>query len=209
MSHGGIFIALEGGECVGKSTQLQALAEKLRAAGKSVVTTREPGGTEGAEAIRDLILNGEEDRWTAQTEALLFAAARADHVNKLIRPSLARGNWVLCDRFLESSRAYQGYASYVGDNSVRALHEMGSGGLLPDRVLLLDLGEADLVERFSERGEEGEDRIELRESAFHRVVRNAFRSFAEEEPERIRLINASGTQEEVTEKLWKEIEDLI
>ena len=209
MTDSGVFIALEGGEGVGKSTQLAALADRLRAGGKRVVTTREPGGTEGAEAIRDLVLTGSSDRWTPQSEALLFAAARADHVARLIQPALSRGDWVLSDRFLESSRAYQGAASGVGDAVVRALHEAGSGGLLPHRVLLLDLDDDALADRLRRRGNDGDDRIELRQGNFHHDVRAAFRSFAEAEPERIRLIDAGGEADEVTDRLWAAIGDLL
>ena len=132
----GRFISLEGGEGAGKSTQIRLLAEALEARGKHVVVTREPGGTEGAEAIRALLLSGGQDRWNDATEALLFAAARADHVAKLIRPALDRGDWVLCDRFVDSTRAYQGGAGGMADADILMLHQIGSGGLLPDRTLL-------------------------------------------------------------------------
>jgi len=140
----GRFIALEGGEGTGKSTQVKALAAELSRRGIDVVTTREPGGTVGAEAIRDLLLEGAADRWTPESEALLFAAARADHVAKLIRPAIEQGQWVLSDRYIDSSRAYQS-ASGLLDDDLMTLHRIGSGGLLPDRVLLLELpgGEAE------------------------------------------------------------------
>jgi dTMP kinase len=135
----GRFISLEGGEGVGKSTQLRRLAAALRERGIDVVETREPGGSPGAEAIRSLLLQGDEDRWTAGSEALLFAAARADHVAKLIEPAVAAGRWVLSDRFLDSSIAYQGGAGGLGAETIRTLHRIGSDGYLPDRTLLLDL----------------------------------------------------------------------
>ena len=135
----GKFITLEGGEGVGKSTQLKALAEAIRARGHSVVTTREPGGSPGAEAIRALLMTGDADRWSPRAEALLFAAARADHVEKTIRPALARGEWVLCDRFIDSTRAYQGGAGGLSDSDIMALHGVGSAGLMPDRTLVLTL----------------------------------------------------------------------
>ncbi len=209
MPERGVFISLEGGEAVGKSTQIAALAEKLRLAGKRVVTTREPGGTAGAEAIRDLILKGEGDRWTGRTEALLFAAARADHVARLIRPAVERGDWVLCDRFLESSRAYQGAASALGDEAIGTLHDIGSEGFRADRVLVLDLDDSARAERLKGRGSAGDDRIELRDARFHDKVRDAFRQFAAEEPERIRLVDAGGDPAEVTERLWDAISDLV
>lgn len=209
MADRGKFLVLEGGEGVGKSTQLALLRDRLMNAGKSVVTTREPGGTDGAEAIRRLILEGEGDRWTAQTEALLFAAARADHVARLIRPVLAEGSWVVCDRFLESSRAYQGLASGLGDAVICALHEAGSGGLLADRVIVLDIDTDKQAARLASRDGCEADRIERRDDQFHRQVRQAFRHFAEEEPERIRLIDASGSREDVADRIWQDIEDML
>ena len=124
---------------MGKSTQIRRLAEVLSERGIEVVTTREPGGTEGAEAIRGLLMSGGQDKWNDATEALLFAAARADHVAKLIRPSVATGKWVLCDRFVDSTRAYQGGAGGISDVDILDLHRVGSGGLLPDRTIVLDL----------------------------------------------------------------------
>lgn len=133
----GRFITLEGGEGVGKTTQLRVLAEALRARGIEVVTTREPGGSEGAEAIRRLLLEGGEDRWSAPAEALLFAAARTDHVDKLVRPATQEGKWVLSDRFLDSSLAYQGGAGGLGIEAVRAINAFGIESCFPDRTLLL------------------------------------------------------------------------
>ncbi len=208
MGHG-VFITLEGGEGVGKSTQLRAVADCLNRLGKSVVVTREPGGTAGAEAIRNLLLDGASDRWTAQSEALLFAAARADHVARLIRPAVARGDWVLCDRFLESSRAYQGVASGLGDDAICALHRIGSGDFKADRVLVLDMDDATADHRLAGRGGAGTDRIEGRDADFHSRVRAAFRSFALAEPARIRLIDASGSPDAVTNALMAALSDLL
>jgi dTMP kinase len=203
----GIFITLEGGEGVGKSTQLRALADRLTALGKSVAVTREPGGTVGAESIRHLLLSGEGERWTPQSEALLFAAARADHVAHLIKPALARGDWVLCDRYLESSRAYQGAALGLGDDAICALHRIGSHDFQADRVLVLDLSEASAAARLSARG--GGDRIEDRGTAFHGKVRAAFRDMAAAEPERFRLIGADAPIGDVTDALMAAIADLL
>ncbi len=150
----GRFISLEGGEGAGKSTQLMQLASSLRGRGIDVVETREPGGSAGAEAIRALLLQGEEDRWTPGAEALLFAAARADHVAKLIKPALAEGKWVISDRFLDSSIAYQGGAGGLGTEVIRQLHRIGSGGFLPDRTLLLELPAQAAAERASSATEE-------------------------------------------------------
>ena len=143
----GRFITLEGGEGVGKSTQLKALSEALRRRGLDVIETREPGGSPGAEAIRALLLQGEIERWTAEAEALLFAAARSDHVARTISPALERGAWVVCDRFLDSSIAYQGIVGGVGAEAIRRLHEVGSHGFLPDRTLLLHLDAMDAAAR--------------------------------------------------------------
>ena len=132
----GRFISLEGGEGAGKSTQAVRLASALKARGVACVVTREPGGSEGAEAIRGLLMQGDVARWSPHTEALLFAAARADHVEKRIRPAMERGQWVICDRFVDSNRAYQGIGG-IDYAAILALHGFGSGGLLPDRTLVL------------------------------------------------------------------------
>jgi dTMP kinase len=205
----GRFISLEGGEGVGKSTQLKRLAEALRSRGLEVVETREPGGSAGAEAIRALLLQGEEDRWTAGAEALLFAAARADHVAKLIEPALAEGKWVISDRFLDSSIAYQGGAGGVGPAIIRQLHEVGSGGLLPDLTLLLELPGNAAAERAVERDGGGGDRIGSREPGYHSGVAAAFHQIAEEEPHRFRIVDASGPPNEVTERLLAALRDLL
>jgi len=169
----GRFISLEGGEGAGKSTQLRALAAALRARGVEVVETREPGGSEGAEAIRTLLLTGGADRWSPRAEALLFAAARADHVEKTIRPALERGAWVLSDRFLDSSRAYQG-ASELTDADILALHRIGSNGFLPDRTLFLTLPEEEASARARSRDGNAADRIGGRDRDFHLAVATAF-----------------------------------
>ena len=205
----GRFITLEGGEGAGKSTQLKRLAEALRARGREVVETREPGGSPGAEAIRELLLDGPSDRWGASTEALLFAAARADHVEKLIRPALAEGKWVLCDRFLDSSLAYQGGAGGVGEDAVRQLHAIGSGGLLPDRTLLLVLAGSAAAERARTRDAGESDRIGGRDAAFHAAVADCFARLAANDPQRIRSIDAGGSAEEVAQRLLAAVEDLL
>ena len=204
----GRFITLEGGEGAGKSTQLRALAAALREAGFEVIETREPGGSEGAEAIRTLLLTGGADRWSARAEALLFAAARADHVEKTIRPALERGAWVLSDRFLDSSRAYQGQ-DVLTDADILALHRIGSEGFLPDRTFLLTLPEEEAAGRAKARDGEASDRIGGRASTFHRAVADAFGRFAVQEPERFRTIDASGPEEEVTTRLLSALADLL
>lgn len=205
----GRFISLEGGEGVGKSTQARRIAAAIRARGHEVVETREPGGSPGAESIRQLLLQGEEERWTASAEALLFAAARADHVARLIEPALARGAWVICDRFLDSSLAYQAGAGGVCAEAIRTLHTIGSGGLLPDRTLLLHLAAAAASERASLRDGGAGDRIGSRGEAYHARVAAAFRAIAEEEPERFRIVDAEGAAEAVTERLLEATKDLF
>ena len=203
----GCFISLEGGEGVGKSTQVQALAEALRQFGVDVLVTREPGGSEGAEKIREMLLAGDDDRWSAQAEALLFAAARADHVDKLIRPALHGGQWVLSDRFVDSSLAYQGGAGGLGLDAVRAVNAFGVGECFPDRTLVLALAEGGA--RARARDNEESDRIGGRPEGYHRKVDLAFRQIAAEEPERMRIVDASGEPSDVTERLLAEIADLL
>lgn len=193
----GRFIALEGGEGVGKSTQGRLLAEALRSRGLDVVTTREPGGTAGAEAIRSMLLSTEGDGWGARAEALLFAAARADHVEKLIRPAVARGAWVICDRFVDSSRAYQGGGGGLSDTDVMALHRISSEGLLPDLTVLLAVRPEVSAERLALRDGGQADRIGGRGADYHARVAAAFRGFAQAEPHRFALIDAEGSPSEV------------
>lgn len=206
---GGRFITLEGGEGVGKSTQARALVLALRARGHAVVETREPGGSAGAEAIRALLLDGAGDRWGAGAEALLFAAARADHVEKTIRPALADGAWVVSDRFVDSSRAYQGGASGIGDDAVMALHQIGSGGLMPDRTLVLGLPIDDAADREAARDRGRPDRFARREGAYHGKVHACFARLAAAEPGRVRHVDATGAVDDVTARLLAAVEDLL
>jgi dTMP kinase len=205
----GRFISLEGGEGVGKSTQARRLAAALRARGIDLVETREPGGSPGAEAIRSLLLQGEEERWTPEAEALLFAAARADHVARTIKPALNRGQWVLSDRFLDSSVAYQGGAGKLGPNAIRTLHSFGSAGFLPDRTLLLDLPAKAAAARAVQRDGNPGDRIGSRGADYHAAVAAAFRDIAEAEPHRVRRVDAKGSPEKVTERLLIELDELL
>jgi dTMP kinase len=193
----GRFVALEGGEGVGKSTQLRLLADALRARGHGVVTTREPGGTPGAEAIRTMLLDPSGHGWGPPAEALLFAAARADHVARLIRPALERGDWVLTDRYLDSTRAYQGGGSGLADADLITLHRIGSGGLLPDRTVLLELDPALVAQRLAARDQGRSDRIGGRNAAYHARVAAAFRRFADAEPARFAVVDAGGTPDAV------------
>lgn len=207
MSERGRFITLEGGEGVGKSTQLKALAQALRERGIDLVVTREPGGSEGAEKIRDLLLTGDEERWSPQAEALLFAAARADHVDKVIRPAVLAGKWVLSDRFIDSSLAYQGGAGELGIDAVRTVNAFGINEWFPDRTLVLALAEGGA--RARARDNEDSDRIGGRPEGYHQKVDLAFRQIAAEEPRRVRIVDASGEPDEVTQRLLEAIADLI
>jgi dTMP kinase len=205
----GRFITLEGGEAVGKSTQAKRLAAMLRARGLDVVETREPGGSPGAEAIRGLLLSGAVDRWEARAEALLFAAARSDHVARTILPALDAGQWVLCDRFVHSSIAYQGLVGGLGEAQIAALHEVGSQGLLPDRTLILHLGSAEAARRMSLRDGDRPDRFGARDAAYHLAINSAFEALAAADPARLRLVDAAGEANEVTSRLLQALGDLL
>ena len=205
----GRFISLEGGEGVGKSTQLAALAEALTGRGLTVLVTREPGGSPGAEAIRNLLLEGDESRWNSRAEALLFAAARSEHIDKTILPALERGEWVLSDRFLDSSLAYQGEAGGLGIAAVRNLHRFGSLDYLPDRTLVLQLDETEAGARARIRDGHAGDRIGSRPPSYHAAVEAGFRAMAAKEPGRVRLIDASGPAATVTARLLYALGDLL
>ena len=204
----GRFIVFEGGEGVGKSTQSRMLAEALRGLGIEVVTTREPGGTPGAEAIRALLLATDGPGFGARAEALLFAAARADHVETLIRPALARGAWVVCDRYLDSSRAYQGGGGGLEDADILTLHRIGSAGLLPDCTILLTLDPAEAAARVMRRDAGALDRIGGRAAEYHARVAAAFRLFADAEPARFAVIAAAGAPEDVHARVLAMVERL-
>lgn len=190
MTHGK-FITLEGGEGAGKSTQVSLLAEALRASGLNVHTTREPGGSPGAEDIRKLLVVGDAGRWDALSEAFLHFAARRDHVQKTILPNLEEGTWVLSDRFLDSTMAYQGYAQGLGRDAIETLAKLTLGDFLPDMTLILDLDVETGLARAAAR-HDGEDRYERLGTAFHNSLRDAFRDIAQREPERCVAIDANG-----------------
>lgn len=196
----GRFIAFEGGEGAGKSTQARLLAEALRGHGLDVLLTREPGGTPGAEAIRGLLLDPPGDGWDAEAEALLFAAARADHVARVIRPAIEAGRWVVSDRFLDSSRAYQGGGGGLSDADVLALHRIGSRGLLPDLTVLIEVAPDVAAARLAHRDGGASDAIGGRQAAYHADVAAAFARIAETEPQRFARI-ASGSTPQATHAL--------
>ncbi len=191
----GVFITFEGGEGAGKTTQLQTLRRALERRGVAVTATREPGGTAGAEAIRELVLDGAVERWSHGVEALLMTAARLDHVERLIAPALAAGQWVLSDRFSDSTRVYQGIAGGLGRARIDALIDLFLPSPRPDLTLLLDLPvEAGLARR---AGAGGGSRFEARDRAFHERVRAGFLELATAEPQRFAVIDAAGPGERV------------
>ena len=192
-------ITFEGGEGAGKSTQVQRLAAALTATGITVVVSREPGGTVGAEAIRSLLVNGPPERWLPLSETLLLLAARLDHVERRIRPALAAGQWVLCDRFVDSTRVYQGMAGTVGVELVNRLQAATIGDLAPDLTLILDVP---VEVGLARRGRSApESRFEDKGIAFHQRVRDGFLQLAAEEPARCRVIDGSGDADAVAAAL--------
>lgn len=192
----GFFISFEGGEGAGKSTQIRRLAERLRAAGHDVVVTREPGGSAGAEAIRELLVNGSADRWSPVTETLLMYAARRDHVERVIRPGLAEGKVVLCDRFADSTRAYQGAGGDAPASLIASLEEHVLNGTIPALTLILDLPAEVGLHRAEARG--GAARFESKGLDFHQRLRAGYLEIARREPERCVVIDADAQIDAVT-----------
>ena len=205
----GKFIALEGGEGAGKSTQARLLAETLRHRGVHVVITREPGGTPGAEAIRSLLLQTKGDGWLPRAEALLFAAARSDHVERLIEPSLADGKWIICDRFVDSSRAYQGGPGGLSDDEIMLLHRVGSRGLVPDITLLIEVTPEEAAKRLKNRDAGIADRIGGRSEAYHARVAQAFGQLADAEKQRFVRIDGNGRTDTTHALIVAAIEPLL
>lgn len=196
----GQFITLEGGEGAGKTTQAERLSEALNSAGIETLLTREPGGTFGAEAIRDLVLSGSQDRWDGMTELLLMYAARIDHVERLIRPALERGVWVISDRFSDSTMAYQGYARGLGAARVKELHDVIMNGFEPDLTLLFDMDPVLAMGRVESRGETL-SRFDAEEIDFHKKLRAAFLEIADHNTSRIFTIDAGQPRDAVTARM--------
>jgi len=203
LSGTGRFVTLEGGEGAGKTTQIRRLADALRADGRGVLVTREPGGSPGAEEIRGLIVSGEPGRWDPMTEALLLYAARRDHLERTIRPALAAGRWVLCDRFADSTMAYQGYGHGLGRQAIIDLHRAAIGDVRPDLTLILDLPVEIGLRRAAGRGGAGraEDRFDRMGALFHQRLRDGFLDIARHEPDRCRVVDAARDADAVAADL--------
>lgn len=199
----GHFITFEGGEGTGKSTQASMLADRLKAFGINVHLTREPGGSPGAEAIRHVLLSGAAKALGAEAETMLFAAAREDHVINTIAPALARGQWVISDRFSDSTRVYQGVLGQVDARMIRRLEKLTIGDTRPELTIILDLpAEEGLARAGARRGKEKADRFESETLEFHQKLRDAYRQLSVEEPERCVLIDASAPRDAVGKAIW-------
>lgn len=207
----GLFISFEGGEGAGKSTQIRTLAETLRARGMQVVVTREPGGSAGAEAVRHVLLSGAAEEFGVRMEAMLFAAARNDHVEEVIRPALEKGAVVLCDRFLDSSRVYQGTTGNLEPEFIETLQRIAIDGTMPDMTLIFDIAASTGLARARSRADEGAapDRFEKEEIETHEKRREAYLDIALAEPRRCRIVNADQTEEKVREDVLSFVEPLL
>ena len=206
----GRFITFEGGEGGGKSTHAKLLGEKLEKAGIEVVLTREPGGSPGAEIIRHVLLSGAAKPLGAETEAILFAAARDDHVKATIEPALEAGKWVICDRFLDSTRVYQGMLGHVDPRLIRGLERVTVGETMPDLTLILDVPVEIGLERASaRRGAAAVDRFEAENVEFHEKLRGSYAALAKLEPDRCVLIDATQSKEVVQDTIWKAVSDRL
>jgi dTMP kinase len=205
----GLFITFEGGEGAGKSTQIKRLAETLRARGLDVIVTREPGGSPGAEAVRHVLLSGAAEPLGAAMEAMLFAAARSDHVEQVIRPALEGGKIVLCDRFMDSTRVYQGTAVGLGPDFLMPLEMVAINGMVPDLTLILDLDPAEGLRRAASRNSTGPDRYEKETLVLHQARRKAFLEIARNEPERCKLIDAAREPDEIAKDVLGAVTELV
>ena len=206
----GHFITFEGGEGSGKSTHARSLAQRLKSAGIEVVLTREPGGSTGAEIIRHILLSGIAKPLGAETEAILFAAARDDHVRSTILPALDAGHWVICDRFIDSTRVYQGALGNVDQRLIRSLERVTVGSAYPELTFILDVpAEIGLARAKSRRGQDAADRFEAKLPEFHEKLRLAYKALAAEEPERCVLIDGRAPREAVAEQIWSAVRERL
>ncbi|MGY4308865.1 dTMP kinase [Bradyrhizobium sp. USDA 4369] len=206
----GRFVTFEGGEGAGKSTQIKMLAARLESEGMRVVLTREPGGSPGAEIMRHLVLSGMGKLLGAEAETLLFAAARDDHVRNVILPALSQGSWVLCDRFFDSTRAYQGSQGKVAPDVLNAMQRVTIGDLKPDLTLILDVPvEVGLKRAAARRGAGAPDRFEAEDIKFHKGLRDAFHKIAADDPKRCVLIDATAGPEPVSLLVWDAVRERL
>lgn len=206
----GRFITFEGGEGAGKSTQINKLADRLKAARMRILVTREPGGSPGAEIMRHLVLSGMGKLLGPEAETLLFAAARDDHVRTVIQPALSQGIWVLCDRFADSTRAYQGSLGRVPDGLINAMQRVTIGDLKPDLTVILDLPvEIGLQRAATRRGNAAPDRFEGEDLKFHQGLRDAYRKIAAEDPARCALIDANSDPDTVAGRVWTALRERL
>ncbi len=205
----GLFVTFEGGEGTGKSTQVQLLVTMLRGQGRHVVQTREPGGTPEAEALRNLLVNGSTDRWSPAAEALLNYAARDTHLQKVIRPALLMSDTVICDRFMDSTRAYQGYAGNCDMALLDELERTIVGPTRPDLTLIFDLDPVEGLARAKSRSDGAEDRYERKGLVFHQKLRNGFLKIAQADHKRCKLVNAHGSIEEVAARVHAAMEHVL
>ena len=199
----GRFITFEGGEGVGKSTQVKILADKLSAAGIDVILTREPGGSLGAEEIRDLLVKGSTDKFSPMTEALLHNAARAEHLTKTVKPAINVGKWVLSDRYADSTIAYQGHGQGVDMKTLLSIHSFATGNFWPDLTIILDGNELERAAAREDEKFDKEDRYERMGKSFHDKLRESFLKIANNNPERCKVVSAAGTLEDVAKRIWK------
>lgn len=199
----GRFITFEGGEGVGKSTQIKILADKLSAAGIDVILTREPGGSLGAEEIRDLLVKGSTDKFSPMTEALLHNAARAEHLTKTVKPAINVGKWVLSDRYADSTIAYQGHGQGVDMKTLLSIHSFATGNFWPDLTIILDGNELERAAAREDEKFDKEDRYERMGKSFHDKLRESFLKIANNNPERCKVVSAAGTVEDVAKRIWK------
>jgi dTMP kinase len=206
----GHFITFEGGEGGGKSTHAATLAQRLESIGLDVVLTREPGGSTGAEIIRHILLSGIAKPLGAETEAILFAAARDDHVQTTILPALNAGRWVICDRFIDSTRVYQGILGNVDQRLIRSLERVTVGSAVPELTFIMDVpAQVGMARAKSRRGQDAADRFEAESTEFHERLREAYRALAAEEPERCILIDGRAPREVVAERIWSTVRERL
>ncbi len=201
----GKFITFEGGEGVGKSTQVKILAERLAENGIDVLLTREPGGSPGAEEIRALLVRGGTDKWQPMTEALLHNAARAEHLEKTVKPALAAGKWVISDRYADSTIAYQGYGQGVDINALLEIHKISTDDFWPATTVILDGHELHRAKARENENSDREDRYERMGDDFHEKLRESFLDIAKNNPDRCVVVSADGTIDEVAERVWRAI----